>query len=69
MSWENVACCDDCWEDFGFAAHGRKPLRLKQEVRREEYCHFCGWTTYSGIYVREDTLDRPAATLRIRKEY
>lgn len=66
--WETVACCDDCWWDYGFGAHGRMPTRMKQEVRELEYCHYCGWTTYSGIYIRENTLDRPAASLRVREE-
>lgn len=46
----------------------RLPMRFRQEMRREEFCHFCGWTTYSGIYVRIDTTEQPAASLRIRKE-
>lgn len=78
MAWENVACCDDCWwgTDPAFIPNGRgvvedgirQPLRLRQEMRVEEFCHFCGWPTYSGIYVRVSTTDEPAASLRIRKE-
>lgn len=46
----------------------RLPMRFRQEERREEFCHFCGWTTYSGIYVRVDTAVDSAVELRIRKE-
>ena len=78
MGWESVACCDDCWwgDDPAFIPNGRgvvedgirQPLRFVQEMRVEEFCHFCGWTTYSGIYIRVDTREEPAAGLRIRKE-
>ena len=81
MSWETVACCDDCSWDVdsdnqptvngrGVTEDGRfrLPVRLVQKIRREEFCHFCGWTTYSGAYVRVNTEERPAAPLRIREE-
>ena len=78
MSWDNVACCDDCWwsDDPAFIPNGRgivqegirQPMRIVQEWRQEEFCHFCGWTTWSGIYIRVNTHDEPAAELRIRKE-
>jgi hypothetical protein len=74
MNFETVACCDECW--FDPEKHGgalvpegiRFPSRIVQEERRLEYCHYCGWTTYSGMYVREDTDERPAASLRVRRE-
>lgn len=80
--YESVACCDECWwgEDSesdelqpngrGITPKGspRWPMRFRQEARYEEFCHFCGWTTYSGIYVRVNTLEEIAAPLRIRKE-
>lgn len=76
--WETVACCDDCWwgtdpsfipNDRGVTQEGiRMPFRVRQEMRVEVFCHFCGWSTYSGIYVRVDTRDEPAAMPRIRKE-
>lgn len=76
--FETVACCDDCWwgDDPAFIPNGRgivedgirQPLRLVQEARNEEFCHFCGWTTWSGIYIRIDTHKEPAASLRARKE-
>lgn len=65
MPWESVACCDECWVK---RQGGRTPYRFRQEARVLEYCHYCGWTTYSGIYVRENTDDTPAAGLRVRKE-
>lgn len=85
MSWETVACCDDCWWDDwtdpeengrGFVEADddpdllavRFPTRIKNEYRRQEFCHFCGWSTYSGIFVRVNTTDKPAASLRTRKE-
>jgi len=80
MSFENAACCDDCWwtqaEDGSIEVNGRGvveegmrlPYRIRQEMRQLEFCHFCGWTTYSGIYVRTDTTETPAAGLRVRKE-
>jgi hypothetical protein len=77
-AWESVACCDECWfgTEDSFWPNGRgvleqgirQPKRFVQEMRVEEYCHFCGWTTYSGIYVRVNTNDQPAAPLRVRKE-
>lgn len=77
-TWETVACCDECWfgADDGFWPNGRgvleegirQPIRMNPEMREEEYCHFCGWTTYSGIYIRVNTHDEPAAPLRVRKE-
>jgi hypothetical protein len=81
MSWESVACCDDCWWSVddknetqvngrGALENGvtRFPLRMAQEVRRQEACHFCGWTTFSGIYIRVDTTEVPAAGLRVRPD-
>lgn len=77
-SFESVACCDDCWwgSDPAFIPNGRGilqegirlPHRIVQDMRREEFCHFCGWTTWSGIYMRVDTTIERAASLRTRRE-
>jgi hypothetical protein len=64
MTWESVACCDECWWQRGNVT---LPIRMQQEVRPIEYCHFCGWTTYCGIYIRIDTDEDPAASLRVRR--
>lgn len=84
MSFESVACCDDCWWDDwtnpeangrGFMASEddpdlfavRFPTRMKNEVRELERCHFCGFTSYSGIYVRTNVTETPAASPRERE--
>lgn len=47
-SWSQ-AICDPCWESRNPV---RVPVRLKQpEV---EDCAYCGESTTSGIYVRDD---------------
>lgn len=85
MSFESVACCDDCWwndwtdpqangrgfidpedEDVRLEhLQVRFPTRVKNEVRSLERCHFCGFTTLSGIWVRSDA---PASEPREREE-
>lgn len=81
MKWESVPCCDDCWwsvDDDNYPMPNdrgvprdepgiRFPYRLKQERRELETCHFCGFTTYSGIWVRADIDATPAVTAQRRE--
>lgn len=67
MKWESVACCDDCWESRQ-AKRKRLATRIVVGHREVEFCHFCGHSTFSGIYVRVDTDHEPAASLRLGKE-
>jgi hypothetical protein len=78
MRFENVACCDDCWWDVdenneptlngrGRTEEGsRLPYRFKNQIRDLDRCHFCGFTTFSGIYIRTDVDAKPAAEPRER---
>lgn len=82
MKWENTPCCDDCWWDVDernfptvngrgvFEESGqidmRMPYRFANAHRAIETCHFCGFTTFSGIYVRTDVDETPSATPRER---
>lgn len=68
--WETVPCCDDCWWEQGLGDGGigaRLPYRFVQKAREEEHCHFCGFTTLSGIYVRTNVLEKPAAKHQTRE--
>jgi hypothetical protein len=77
MRFENVACCDDCWwGDQGngeFTGQGmsregmRMPYRMRNEVRPLEVCHFCGYETFSGIYIRTDVDEIVAAKPQTRE--
>jgi hypothetical protein len=49
MSWTQP-CCDPCWVEMN--PDGRRAVRIKGA--EEEQCAWCGGTTDSGIYVRED---------------
>lgn len=46
--------------------HVRFPYRFKNQVRELERCHFCGFTSFSGIYTRTDVDEKPAAEPRER---
>ena len=79
-----ICCDDCWWGDWsnpeengrGFCASEddpdllgvRFPYRIKNERRQLEACHFCGFTTYSGIYVRVETDETPATAPREREE-
>lgn len=77
--FENTPCCDDCWwNDNGtqpLPVNGRGviddgtrlPYRFKNERRELERCHFCGFTTFSGIYIRTNVNETPAAEPRERE--
>ena len=69
----------DQWDDDGtmpLSVNGRGviedgmrlPYRLAREFRPLEPCHFCGFATYSGIYIRTNVTETPAAEPRERKE-
>lgn len=42
--------CEECW----WEQHASDPARLREDVRDDEICAFCGRPTFSGIYVRVD---------------
>jgi hypothetical protein len=48
--------CDDCWTKRSSAEGkpGRTPVQVPLGDRAAEICCFCGATTRSGIYVREN---------------
>lgn len=54
MSWTH-GCCDECWDE----RHDYAAKRIKAEYRERENCCYCGMTTLSGIYVRENPAEVP----------
>lgn len=46
----------------------RFPTRIKNRYRQLERCHFCGFTTFSGIYIRTNVTETPSVGPREREE-
>lgn len=46
----------------------RFPVRIINQYRSLERCHFCGFETYSGIYIRTNVNETPAAAAQERRE-
>jgi hypothetical protein len=51
MSKWNHHCCDFCWIQ---REPDRDPVRMRPQFVEDEACCFCGQSTKSGIFVRED---------------
>lgn len=47
------AICDGCWSNR-YKDETEPPARVRESIRVEELCCFCGSANSSGIYVRHD---------------
>jgi hypothetical protein len=55
MSRWNQPICEDDW----IGRYEGNPVRIRPEFATEERCSYCGETTTSGIYVRDDPATVP----------